>query len=100
MAYSVAWVRLCTPSFERILLTCVLIVFSVLCRLWAICLLEYPWASSRSTSVSRSVSASGLSGALIACIRRAAALGVSWTCPAAAALIAWHNASAWVSFSR
>ena len=68
-------------------------------KLRAICLLAWPCASSRRTSVSRSVSGCGLSGALTTCIRRAA-WGVNCTCPAAAALMARHKASASVSLSR
>lgn len=99
-AYNAACVRLDNPNFIRILLTCVLTVFSPITSSLAISLFERPNASRRSTSVSRSVNFSGLSGALISRTKRAAACGESCTCPLAAALMARHSSSAWVSLSR
>src|SRR5918993_494592 len=99
-AWSAAWVRLFTFSFERILWTWDLIVDSSMESSRAICLLALPWAMSFSTSVSRSVSASGLSGARTSRISLAAASGASCTLPAAAALIASHSSSASVVFRR
>ena len=60
---------------SRMLLTWVLTVFSPMVRLRAISLFAWPSASSRSTSVSRSVSASGLSGVRTSRSSRAAACG-------------------------
>jgi glycosyltransferase involved in cell wall biosynthesis len=97
---SAACVRLWTPSLPRMAETCVFTVFSPIPSSAAISLLALPCASSFSTSVSRSVSACGASGARTSRIRRAAACGESWTWPAAAALIARHSSSACVSFRR
>jgi hypothetical protein len=100
MAYSAAWVQLETPSLLRMLLTCALTVFSAMDRSTATSLLDLPRASSRSTSVSRLVSVSGLSGAGTSRTNRSATWGESYTCPAAAAFTAWHSALALVSLSR
>src|SRR5918995_7250421 len=92
-ACSAAWVRLWTPSFLKMFETWDLTVFSSTNSSLAICLLDLPRATSVRISVSRSVRASGFSGALTSRIKLAAASGASWTLPSAAPLIARCSSS-------
>src|SRR5579883_491736 len=69
MAHSTACVRLCTPSFARICLTCVFTVSSAICNVRAISLFACPSAIRRRTSISRAVSGSVVSGKRTCCTR-------------------------------